>query len=131
MEAREFGQAFVDSYCEEEVTPYIHIFVYHIGLFLHKFGSVEKFANYAIEGMHRVNKTNERFGTSHFKTTHNSNTTTQQLQHTWREDWYQLNNSLPRPLSKYTRNTIKKKRESWAMKSIKVVPEMQKYIDDK
>jgi hypothetical protein len=127
-EAIPFGQVFVDRYCAEEITTYIHIFIYHIGFFLAKFNSVEKFANYAIEGMHSVNKTNQRHQTSNFKNTPNSNITKQQLQITFREDWYQFHNILSKPPSKYTHTTPKRKRESWATKTLKIVPEMQKYI---
>jgi hypothetical protein len=49
------------------------------------------------------------------------------LQRTWREDYYQLNNILPKPKPKFTRQTSKT-RENWAMKNLKLVPEMQKYI---
>jgi len=64
--AREFGQAFVNAHGEEEVTTYIHIFVYHFGFFLATYNGIKKFANYALEGKHRVIKHILAFGTSGF-----------------------------------------------------------------
>ncbi len=49
-EAQQFGKAFVAYYCNEDVTPYIHVFVYHVGYFLEHYQSIERFGNYAIEG---------------------------------------------------------------------------------
>lgn len=50
------GQAFVLAYCAEEVTTYIHIFVYHYRYFLYKYNSLEKFSNYTLESKHSVVK---------------------------------------------------------------------------
>ncbi|KAL6045515.1 hypothetical protein QOT17_022743 [Balamuthia mandrillaris] len=54
--AREFGTKFTQAFGDEEVTPYIHVFIYHLGFFLEKYGSVERFANYATESRHFQNK---------------------------------------------------------------------------
>lgn len=40
----------------KEVTPYIHVFVQHLGFYLERYGSLEKFANYSTETQHYVNK---------------------------------------------------------------------------
>ncbi|ELR23713.1 uncharacterized protein ACA1_073570 [Acanthamoeba castellanii str. Neff] len=64
--AREFGQAFVDAYQAEDVTTYIHIFVFHFGFFLDKYNGLEKFANYALEGKHSVIKRILAYGSSGF-----------------------------------------------------------------
>lgn len=54
--ARAFGQAFCEAYGRKKVTTYMHIFVYHYGFFLARYKGIEKFANYALEGKHRVTK---------------------------------------------------------------------------
>jgi hypothetical protein len=54
--AREFGRKFVSRYGSEEVTPYIHLFIYHLGYYMENYGSIERFANYASEGKHQINK---------------------------------------------------------------------------
>jgi len=44
----------------------LHIFVFHFGFFLERYGSLENFANYAIEGRHKYNKTGVARGSSKF-----------------------------------------------------------------
>jgi len=51
-QAQEFGLAFVNAHGPEEVTTYLHIFVYHFGFFLATYNGTKKFANYALEGKH-------------------------------------------------------------------------------
>src|SRR3989344_4371557 len=64
--AIKFGKVFVDVYPREDVTTYIHIFVYHYGYFLEHYHGLEKFANFALEGKHSVVKRILARGTSHF-----------------------------------------------------------------
>jgi len=54
--AKRWGSIFVNRYGPEEVTPYIHCFVYHLGRIIEKYGSIEKYANYPIEACHQKNK---------------------------------------------------------------------------
>eukprot|EP00026_Physarum_polycephalum_P004014 Phypoly_transcript_04031.p6 GENE.Phypoly_transcript_04031~~Phypoly_transcript_04031.p6 ORF type:complete len:106 (-),score=11.53 Phypoly_transcript_04031:1080-1397(-) len=35
--ARAFGHLYATVYCPEDVTPYIHVFVYHVGFYLEKY----------------------------------------------------------------------------------------------
>jgi hypothetical protein len=65
-EARPFGQAFCTAYGRKQVTTYMHIFVYHYGFFLQTYHGIEKFANYALEGKHRVTKRTLARATSGF-----------------------------------------------------------------
>jgi hypothetical protein len=65
-QAQEFGKLFIDCYEARNTTPYIHIFVYHVGYFLETYEGIEKFANYALECKHRTNKIRLRSGTSGF-----------------------------------------------------------------
>jgi H+/gluconate symporter-like permease len=65
--AQEFGQAFIDVYQAEDVTTYIHIFMFHFGFFLDKYNSLEKFANYALEGKHSVIKWILAYSSSGFR----------------------------------------------------------------
>jgi hypothetical protein len=54
--ARTFATNFCILYESEDVTPYLHQLVYHAGFYLKTCGSLEKLANFAIEGKHRQNK---------------------------------------------------------------------------
>jgi len=51
-QAQEFGKAFVCAHTPEDVTKYLHIFVYHFGFFLATYYSIKKFANY--KGKHSL-----------------------------------------------------------------------------
>lgn len=95
-EALPFGRTFVKCWGKEEVTTYIHIFVYHVGFYLQRWGSIEKFANYAIEGMVAVNKRNLHRATSQFGGygSSYSGLAEQQLMLAFRRDWRIANNLL-------------------------------------
>ncbi len=54
--ALQFREAFLQVYCAEQVTPYIHVLIYHVGFFLEHYHGIEKFANYALEGTIAVTK---------------------------------------------------------------------------
>ena len=59
--AKKFANAVVNAAGEGAITTYIHIFVYHVGFFLEKYGTIEKFANYGVEGtIRRIKKIKER-----------------------------------------------------------------------
>ena len=64
--ARKFGDAFLDVYTSESVTPYMHVFIYHVEHFLKVIGPIEVWANYDIEGWHRINKSAIKHMTSGF-----------------------------------------------------------------
>jgi hypothetical protein len=55
-EARKWGQLFKTIYQNEDVTPYIHVFIYHVGFYLEHYQGIEKFATYALESKHSENK---------------------------------------------------------------------------
>jgi len=56
LRARNWGSDLIGNYNAAAITPYIHLFIYHIGAYLEEYGSVEKFANYAIESKHKTIK---------------------------------------------------------------------------
>lgn len=62
VRAKRLGRSFVSLYGKESVTPYLHVFIYHFGFYLDRYGNLEKFGNYAIEGMHHYNKQMVRTG---------------------------------------------------------------------
>jgi hypothetical protein len=53
---RQFMEAFVSRYSPEKFTPYMHVFVSHIGFFLKEYKEIESFANYDIETKNADNK---------------------------------------------------------------------------
>lgn len=63
--------------------------MYHVGYYLQRWGSIEKFANYAIEGMVAVNKRHLQQATSQFGGHRSSHASlaTQLLQLAFRRDW--------------------------------------------
>ena len=108
--ARQFGSHFVARYCKEDVTPYLHVLVYHVGFYLEKYGNLEIFANYAIEGRHRYNKLAIPSGTSGFN--HPSgphNVQYQLITRSWRED--DLQSSL-------NEDKTGRHKPSWVQKSL-------------
>eukprot|EP01102_Stenamoeba_stenopodia_P003858 TRINITY_DN1398_c0_g1_i10.p1 TRINITY_DN1398_c0_g1~~TRINITY_DN1398_c0_g1_i10.p1 ORF type:complete len:102 (-),score=10.78 TRINITY_DN1398_c0_g1_i10:407-712(-) len=54
--ARTWATTLVSVYDKMEITPYLHVFVYHLGFFLVQCDSLERFANYSIENKHQVTK---------------------------------------------------------------------------
>ena len=66
IDAKEYANLFIQCYGAAAVTPYIHVFVYHLGFYLETYDGVEKFANYPIEGCHLENKRNFQHSTNKF-----------------------------------------------------------------
>jgi len=60
--ARSWASTLVTIYDKMEVTPYLHVFVYHLGFFLVECDSVERFANYSIENKHQSAKDRRKGG---------------------------------------------------------------------
>lgn len=56
--ARSWGKKFLTIYPGEDITPYMHVFIYHYGYFIEKYGSIERFANFSIESLHQVKRGN-------------------------------------------------------------------------
>jgi hypothetical protein len=52
-EAREFGRLFQKRFVNKHVTPYLHVFIYHLGYYIEEYGSIEAFSNYVIEELHQ------------------------------------------------------------------------------
>jgi hypothetical protein len=93
--AVEFAKSFIARYQGTAVTPYMHVFVYHVGHFMKKLGSIESFANYDIESWHKINKRVRSCATSFLGGRHkNANTsfTAQQL------GWHRRTVGSPLPL---------------------------------
>lgn len=125
-EARQFGMAFVKRYPKEDVTPYIHVFVYHVGFYLERFGSLEKFANYAIESQHFLNKKTHTNGYS--IPLAGKNACYQELTYSWRSTYYKANQILVEPPRKKRRTSTTPKSINWASRIIRCHPDMWKYL---
>lgn len=96
--ARRFGTLYTARYLAEKTTPYMHVFVYHVGFFLKKLGNIECFANYDIESWHRINKRIKSFATVAFGGRSDPTKSTlgrQQLQHQYRTRFAQFDNVNP------------------------------------
>lgn len=117
--ARQFGKTFVHRYQAEDVTPYLHVFIYHVGYYLSKYGCLEMFANYGIEGRHRYNKRIITTGTNGYSTQRTQEITLQQLQRSTRET-IQDTESTSKP---------KKRRVmDWTEKSLKLLPDIDSFF---
>ena len=79
--ARKFADLFLNVYTAESVTPYMHVFIYHIEHFLKNVGPIELWANYDIEGWHKINKSTMKHMTSGYggRNKKPSNITAEQL----------------------------------------------------
>lgn len=63
VKAKAFGKAYCQRWGVVHFTTCLHIFIYHIGFYIEELGSVEKYGNYVIEGLHQQLK----HGTNCFK----------------------------------------------------------------
>lgn len=54
--SRAYAKKFTSVYAKEDVTPYLHVLVYHAGFYIAKYGSLEVLANFSTEGKHQENK---------------------------------------------------------------------------
>jgi len=66
LESKAWMRQFLALYGDENVTPYMHVFVYHTGYFLERYRSVELYANYSLEGGHQVVRWQFTCGTAGF-----------------------------------------------------------------
>ncbi len=117
--ARTFGKAFVAAYTGEDVTTYIHIFIYHLGFFMEKYQSIEKFANYALEGKHRVTKQILTHSTSGFSQGE-VQAAQQQMQVLTREEVHRATQPQQSPLKKH--------KATWAEKSIQPHDDVMQFV---
>ncbi len=116
-QGRSLGQAFVAAYTQEDVTTYLHIFVYHYGYFLATYDGIEKFANFDLEGKHSVIKRILAHSTSGFSYGP-SETARQELSALLRAEVHALTAALP-PTSTKT---------SWAEEILPQHPSIQQYV---
>lgn len=80
--ARIFGDAITSVYPPEaSITPYIHVFIYHVGYYLKELGNIECFANYDTESWHKINKQVKAFGTPGYGGRGTTNIAEHQLQY--------------------------------------------------
>ena len=108
--AKKFAEAFKARYGTEDFTPYMHIFVAHVGYWLKQHGDLESFANYDIESKNAVNKHVVHCATDRYggKKQQKSHIAKQQLQYEFR----QRENSLivPKPMDRTVSKKQKKSR---------------------
>jgi hypothetical protein len=116
--AKQFAKLFVKRYPAEDITPYIHVLVYHLGFYMETYGNLEIFANYAIEGRHQYNKRMLFNGTNGFgKFQNEKNLPMQQLLRSTRED-----SARSADAKKYRR------KETWATRSLKKFPNIDAFF---
>lgn len=112
--ARRFGTLYGERYLPEKTTPYMHVFVYHVGFFLRKLGNIECFANYDIESWHKINKRVKNLGTVPFggrSDPTKSSLGRQQLQYQHRTR-FANNNTNSTPEQNNQNNTTRKQGEN-------------------
>ena len=110
--AKMFGNKFITCYSKEDVTPYLHVHIYHVGYFLEKYKNLELFANYIIKGHHKYNKGVICTTTSGFSRADGPhNIQYQQLTCSWRE-----HQAAKLPSQKQPRA-----HETWVTKSLRTV----------
>ena len=65
--SRAYAKKFTSVYAKEDVTPYMHVLVYHAGFYIAKYGSLEILANFSTEGKHQENKRTVAGASSRFR----------------------------------------------------------------
>lgn len=80
--SRSYAKKFTSIYAKEDVTPYLHVLVYHAGFYIAKYGSLEMLANFSTEGKHQENKRTVASASSGFRNfeTSNKNLPVQELE---------------------------------------------------
>lgn len=66
VKARQWGSLYTSIYSSSHITPYIHLFVYHMGYYQEQYRGTEKFTQYALEGKHCTNKMILVYGSNKF-----------------------------------------------------------------
>jgi hypothetical protein len=124
--ARSFGDKFTRRYSEEEVTPYIHTFISHLGFFLERYSGIERFANYGTEGRHSCNKCVVKGATSGFRKSRSDpdDVCYQQLAYSRRMELHQVNEDVPEKQQR-------KRKQAWAERTIKLHPSMLPFVGKK
>jgi hypothetical protein len=121
-EARELGRLYVKCWGRDEVTPYLHVFIYHIGYYLEQYGGIEKFGNYALEGKHSCNKAILQRMTSRFKFG-KEGAVRQQLLTNLRLEQHQYGGYLKKGKKVHGREE-----ESWALGTLEAAPRYADYV---
>ena len=78
---KQFSEALIARYTPEKFTPYMHVFVAHVGFFLKEYGEIESMANYDIETKNADNKAFVNRGSNRFGGLSNRSTVTAQQLH--------------------------------------------------
>lgn len=110
-------KSFTERYGGEEVTPYIHVLVYHVGFYLERYGCLERFSNYSTESMHSQNKkvvAGASSGLGHQNGTAAQNICYQQLTYGFREEVYRSMELTTPEGPKQTKRKRGERRKNWA-----------------
>jgi hypothetical protein len=124
-QAIKFGVAFVTAYSKEDVTTYIHIFVYHFGFFLSTYGGLEKYSNFALESKHAELKRILAHSTSRFSNG-DAEAARQQLHALVRNE---LHNTIPAPTTTKRRPRTHKPKSNWAAPILPNLPTICDFVD--
>lgn len=130
---------FVVRYGGEEVTPYLHVFVYHVGFFMERYGCLERFANYATETQHSLDKRMRLQASSGFghSDTKAGDICYQQLLFFFRQEYYRVQEKeapIEGPQRKKRKRQPKRQRkskENWATRNfnLRAHPETVQFLE--
>ncbi len=121
-EAKELGRAIIKLYGREEITPYLHVFIYHVGYFLEHYGGIEKYGNYALEGKHSTNKRILTKMTSRFKYGA-AGAVKQQLLANMRIEQHQYKGFYNHIKKRHGRQKV-----IWAVRTLEVCPRLSPFV---
>ncbi|KAL6066434.1 hypothetical protein QOT17_009620 [Balamuthia mandrillaris] len=125
-EARQFLLAYLNTWTVGDITTYIHIFVDHLGYWLEKEGSVEKFSNFPIESTHAALKRMVKDSTQGFA---GMNTGTCQLtQQLLERRTLETNAAAESPLLAGVLCSRTRGEESWSDRNVKHFPDLERYL---
>ncbi len=121
-EAHKLGHLYIKCWGWEEVTPYLHVFIYHIGYYLKQYSGIEKFRNYTLKGKHSSNKQILQRMTSQFKFGKEGAVRQQLLMNLWLEQ-HHYGGYLKKGKKEHGRGD-----ESWAQSTLNAVPQYAEYV---
>ncbi|KAL6048928.1 hypothetical protein QOT17_020767 [Balamuthia mandrillaris] len=128
QEAKVFLQAFIQAWNGRDVTTYIHVFVDHLGYWLEREGSVEKFSNFGIETTHADLKRMMTQSTQGFAGINSGDCSLPQQLLERQALCAEAAAAAASPVVAKVQGATQRGERSWAERNLEHFPDLQRYI---